>query len=211
MTQEKLKAIFDYHPDGFFIDKGNRRLKKDKGKLIKGSINGSEGYLRFNAFGKYLAMHRMVFLYHHGYLPKVVDHIDRNKLNNKIENLRESTLSQNRANSKLTSKNTSGYKGVSKMRNKWRVQIEYCGKTHRLGCFECPIVAALAYDKKALELFGEFANTNFKPKSEKDSFMLAFSKYMTKLLVTTRLYLTGIFSRLRSPQKTLRAPRRLPR
>jgi len=66
----------------------------------------------------------LIFLYHHGYLPKFVDHIDGNKKNNRIENLREATKSQNAMNQKVSTRNTSGIKGVMwhKRDKKWFVQ-----------------------------------------------------------------------------------------
>jgi hypothetical protein len=57
--------------------------------------------------------------------------------------------------------NTSGYKGVYLHHKKWMAQIKYKGKIMRFGVFEDIVDAAKAYDKKAKELFGEFAFTNF--------------------------------------------------
>lgn len=92
------------------------------------------------------------------------DHIDGNKLNNSRSNLRISTRSQNQANRKKLSNNKSGYKGVSfhKSSKKWIACVVKDGVSYYCGSFDDPISAARSRDKKALELFGEFAFLNFK-------------------------------------------------
>ena len=93
-----------------------------------------------------------------------VDHINHNKLDNRAENLRVCTSSQNKRNIKpYTQKQHSKYKGVSlnKRINKWRAYIKINRKQISLGMYFCEIEAAKAYDKKAKELFGEHAYLNF--------------------------------------------------
>jgi HNH endonuclease/AP2 domain len=91
-----------------------------------------------------------------------VDHINRNKLDNRKANLRVSTNSQNLFNRGKTVLNTSGYKGVTRRSvNRWIAQTIFCGTYLYLGSFDNPVEAARAYDKKALELHGEFACINF--------------------------------------------------
>jgi len=87
---------------------------------------------------------------------KMVDHIDRNGLNNRRENLRLTTNSQNQRNSKGSSK-SSQYKGVYRdiSNNKWAANIGHEGKVIYIGSFTCEKEAALAYNKKALELWGD--------------------------------------------------------
>lgn len=87
-----------------------------------------------------------------------VDHINGDKLDNRKQNLRVCTRAQNQANVGVTSRNKSGFKGVSFDRGKWVART----KGVHLGRFTDPVEAARAYDKKAIELFGEFANLNFK-------------------------------------------------
>ncbi len=91
------------------------------------------------------------------------DHRDHNGLNNRRSNLRLCTHSQNCMNRKLQKDVTSKYKGVcwNKKRNKWTAEIRKDGKKHYLGCFDSEIEAAKVYDKRATELFGEFAYLNF--------------------------------------------------
>jgi hypothetical protein len=94
----------------------------------------------------------------------VIDHINTVETDNTRKNLRAASYSQNLQNSNKRSDNTSGYKGVSwyKRRNKWQVKLCLNNKQIHLGLFDNVMDAALAYDKKAVELFGEYALTNFK-------------------------------------------------
>jgi len=93
----------------------------------------------------------------------MVDHVNWDTLDNRRENIRICTPSQNQANRGKPSNNTSGYKGVSyfKRTKKWMSRINYDCKTYRLGEFEDKIEAAKAYDNKAKELHGQFAVLNF--------------------------------------------------
>lgn len=95
---------------------------------------------------------------------KLIDHEDNNGLNNQRSNLRKCTYSQNQMNKRPQRNGTSIYKGVHwrAERTKWVSKIKFNEKTIRLGCFVNEIDAARAYDSKAVELFGEFANINFK-------------------------------------------------
>ena len=94
----------------------------------------------------------------------VVDHIDGNGLNNRKSNLRVCTQAQNSLNSRPRRNSSSRYKGVSfyKRDKIWQAQIFYNFRTINIGRFDDEIEAALAYDRKAAELFGEFAYLNFK-------------------------------------------------
>jgi hypothetical protein len=91
-----------------------------------------------------------------------VDHIDGDGLNNRRNNLRAASASQNAMNQRrLKANNTTGFKGVTRRReNKWHAQIQYQGRKIHIGDFPTPRLAADAYDKAAIELFGEFAATN---------------------------------------------------
>ena len=89
-----------------------------------------------------------------------IDHIDNNRLNNNVSNLRWVTFQENSMNQKLSTNNTSNYKGVhfDKQRNKWRAQIYINGKNKHLGYFEKIEDAVNARVKKAEEVFGEYIN-----------------------------------------------------
>jgi hypothetical protein len=94
-----------------------------------------------------------------------VDHDNGNRLDNRRENLRPATKSQNMSNRGPFLNNKSGFKGVCwhKRRQKWIAQIHVSGKRTHLGYFDDPIAAARAYDAAALELHGAFARLNFPP------------------------------------------------
>jgi hypothetical protein len=106
---------------------------------------------------KTIYMHRIVANTPNG---KQTDHINLNKLDNRKENLRICTRKQNSGNVYIPSHNTSGMKGVGKHAGKWRAYISDKDKHIHLGYFNTKELAAQAYNKKASELFGEFALLN---------------------------------------------------
>jgi hypothetical protein len=108
--------------------------------------------------GKVFKMHRLIM----GLDGPRVDHQDLNPLNNQRSNLRHATNGQNVMNTGLTARNKSGCKGVSwnKAGGKWVATIKFQGKCFHLGYFESVEMAASAYDKAAIEMFGSFARTN---------------------------------------------------
>lgn len=99
---------------------------------------------------------------------KNIDHINLNGLDNQRNNLRVATGTQNNANRPLQRNNSSGYKGVSyhKPTQKWSAYIKYRYVKRHIGYFATPEEAALAYDKAAIECFGEFAKLNLLEKDD---------------------------------------------
>ena len=108
---------------------------------------------------KKIAAHRLVMGFPEG---KSVDHINHDVLDNRKENLRHSTHSQNLANSRIRPVRASSYRGVyySKEKKKWRSYICINYKTKFLGYLKTQKEAAIAYNKKAKEIFREFSNLN---------------------------------------------------
>ena len=94
-----------------------------------------KGYLCGMFFEKRYLLHRMAWLYEYGVFPKIIDHIDGNRKNNALHNLREVTSQQNHMNQRRSSKNTSGVTGVyfNKRKNIWCAQMKFNGKTYHLG------------------------------------------------------------------------------
>lgn len=108
-------------------------------------------------------MHRFILQKHNLYKNSLeIDHINRNKLDNRKCNLRLCTDSQNKANIEKLYKNTSGYKGVhwNKSHNKWEAKINFNNKNIFLGYFENKEDAGNKYIKKSKELYKEFSIFN---------------------------------------------------
>jgi len=124
--------------------------------------NDSRGiiYARGYKNGKRIMMHRLIMSTPEG---MDTDHINHNSLDNRKENLRICTHSQNNQNMKKPKGNKSGYKGVfwNKKNKNWRSTITCNGKQIEVGSFDNAIDAAKAYDKKSRELSKEFSSTNF--------------------------------------------------
>lgn len=111
---------------------------------------------------KGVLMHRMVQSLAGKTLTPRTDHINRNTLDNRLDNLRPATASQNRCNTGPRVNNKCGYKGVSAKQNgTFSVMIQIHGKQRYVGLFRSVEEAARAYDAAARELHGEFAYQNF--------------------------------------------------
>jgi len=109
-----------------------------------------------------VCMHRQILGLEHGD-PRQGDHVNRNGLDNRRENLRIATNAENGRNRPVQANNTTGLKGVgwNKQHRKYHAQIKVDGKKIHLGLFASPIAAARAYDAAARKYFGEFARPNF--------------------------------------------------
>lgn len=113
-----------------------------------------------NANGKMVFMHREVMECPNG---MVVDHVNRDGLDNRLSNLRVCSHSQNIQNKKIQKNNSSGWIGVnwSRVSQKWQAGVALNGKNTHVGLFLCPIEAAIARDVAAIEVYGEYASLNF--------------------------------------------------
>lgn len=138
--------------------KNGRLYWKRSGKEA-GSV-GRDNRVRIRLDGKSYLRYRLVWLMHHKEWPSVIDHVDGDSVNDKLENLRNCTQRENRMNSRAASR--SGYKGVHWANGVWCSRIKLNGKTVRLGYSSDPIECAKMYDKAATEMFGEYAKLNFK-------------------------------------------------
>jgi len=159
VTQELLHSLFEYK-DGFLIRKTTTSHNAKEGDVIQ-SVE-PRGYVVVLIKGKSYKVHRLVFFMHYGYFPEKIDHIDCNKTNNKIENLRPATHTQNLQNRPKYKNNTSGLKGVSFHRrtSKWQASIRIAGKQKYLGIYERKEDAYLVYCEACKKHHGSFSNVN---------------------------------------------------
>ena len=157
----RIRELLEYEADTGIL----RWKVKRHGTAIAGSQAGSinsKGYRCVKIDGKLYQAHRIAWVIAKGEWPtSAIDHKNRSRDDNRIENLRLATNSQNTANSKRPAHNTSGLKGVTwhKLRRKWAAQIRKDGKNIHLGLFASAEDAHEAYIRAANENFGEFART----------------------------------------------------
>lgn len=148
--------------DGSFakIDKDDKHIAdrwnwsiNDKGYAYRGKSKG-------DGKAKNISLHREILGAKES---ETVDHINGDRRDNRKKNLRLVSMDQNAINRKLSSRNKSGFKGVSfrKDTGKWRACISKNGVLIRIGNYETKEQAARAYDKKAIKLHGEYAVLNF--------------------------------------------------
>ena len=157
ITQEQVKKLFDYrNGELYWMINPCKNVKIGD---MAGSLN-NKGYKRTSINKKIYSIHRLIFLMFHGYLPKVLDHIDGNRLNNQIENLREATAAQNQHNSKKPITNTSGVKCVfwHKQTKKWQVKLKTNGVSKSFGLYNDIEVAKFIAETMRYKYHGAFAN-----------------------------------------------------
>ena len=116
------------------------------------------GYVQVKVNRKNYRAHRIIFAMHHGYMPDCIDHIDGNRTNNRIENLRESTNQQNQYNTGLCKHNKSGIKNVFFSRNKWKVYMRVNKRMTCLGSYEDSELAELVAVEARNKYHKEFVN-----------------------------------------------------
>lgn len=134
ITQSLVRELFDYQGGNLIwkVKKSGIRNNGNAGHLTK------IGYVTVQINGRAYRAHRVIFLWHHGYLPNEIDHINRIKNDNSIENLREVSHSENCMNRKLRTDSSSGFAGVywDNRLNKWRARITINKNRKSLGIFQ---------------------------------------------------------------------------
>ncbi len=151
---ELLKSLFIY--DGKNLVRIKSAGSRKKGSIATKGFHGSDYLCVMVKNIRYLA-HRVIWFMHYGTEPGCIDHINRDKADNRIENLRESSAVNNRSNTDVMESNTSGLIGVYwypyKGAPKWRAA---CGNVH-IGYFRNRASAAKAYNRHVLQAYGEEA------------------------------------------------------
>ena len=154
--------------DNYQVSNFGRIRNCTTGRILKPGVNG-RGYASVRLYkdgkGKTHMIHQLVA---NEFIEKpdgknCVDHIDKNRLNNIVENLRWVSSSENNRNRSMMANNTSNFKGISyhKRQQKYRARIMHEGKYYHLGYFHTAEEAARAYDAKAKELDSVHFTLNF--------------------------------------------------
>jgi len=136
LTQEIVQHLFNYNSET-----GELRWKRAPFTCSKKGASANtncNGYYHVRVYGKIYGVHRIIWLYVYGYLPENdIDHIDRNRANNKISNLREVSRQCNQRNTGLQSNNKSGVTGISfkPLHFAWTASIKVNGKHYSLGIY----------------------------------------------------------------------------
>lgn len=159
-----VSEMLSYFPETGIVKWRVRRAGSAWPGDIAGSKDG-DGYLRTSIFRNAVTIHRIAWALHYGAWPEGgIDHINRDKTDNRIANLRLATVAQNNANRGVMATNTHGDKGVTKLPSgKWQAQIQSNRKSKYLGCFAEKADAIAAYEKAAIQAFGDFAGLMVKP------------------------------------------------
>jgi hypothetical protein len=155
LNKDYLHDLFEYREGDLYWKVARKGTKKHK---KAGTLN-LHGYMQTQINGKIYKNHRIIFMMFNGWLPEQIDHIDRNTLNNSINNLRPATNTQNQCNSKVRITSQSGIKNVrwEKRRNKWQVRLKINGKDKHIGYFnDLETAKAKAIEARKL-YYGEFA------------------------------------------------------
>ena len=120
----------------------------------------NNGYVRVRVDGKMYGVHQVVFVMFNGYLPKIIDHVNNIKADNRIENLREATKSENGYNTKLPVNSKSGIKNVCwvKKLNSWQVKLKVKSICKVIGYFKDLELAELVAYEARNKFHGKFAN-----------------------------------------------------
>jgi hypothetical protein len=163
-SQELIRYLFLYREDGNLLRKVKPNPKANSMTPIGEPVGRPDerGYRATQVEGKQHKIHKLIYIYHYGEVDEdaLIDHIDGNPANNRIENLRVATLSQNICNRKMPSHNKSGVKGVSrhKKSGKWIVGVAYNKKKYHGGLFNTLEEAENRAKQLRAEVHGEFTN-----------------------------------------------------
>ena len=161
LTQSRLKELVSYdETTGKFFALVSRGNIKAGNELV----GEKEGYRQIHIDGKNYYAHRLAWLYVYGTMPsQMIDHIDGDKKNNKIENLRHVSDFENARNSAKKKGSASKYRGVCWSHGSWVACIRVNGKLKTIVRSKREEHAAMMYDIASLQYHGEFGRRNFYP------------------------------------------------
>lgn len=157
LTQERLHSLLSYDPaSGVFV------WRESRGKAISGEKADAarhDGYIKITIDQKHYLGHRLAWFYVNGEWPEFLDHINRNRADNRLCNLRVVTRTENNQNKSTRLDNSSGVTGVSfdASRKRWTVRLKIAGKYKYFGRFESFSEAVSVRKTAEKQHFGEFA------------------------------------------------------
>jgi hypothetical protein len=161
ISAQLVRSLFEYNAETgaltWKVSRGNRIKIGDAVRNID-----SKGYLRVTIGQRQYRAHRIVWLYVNGKFPAGhLDHVNCDRTDNRLANLRECDAQQNVANRRLNKNNTTGFKGVSLVTggSSYMAGITYNRRRIHLGCFPTAEEAHAAYVAAAAKLFGDYANS----------------------------------------------------
>lgn len=155
LTQQRLKELVSYDPNTGIMKWRNVSINRVKPFTEIGHTTKS-GYIRCSIDSKKYMVHLLAWLYMYGKFPEhMLDHVNRNRSDNRISNLRQATVKQNNENLCQRGHNTSGHRGVTwhKSAKKWMASVTHNKKQIYLGLFNDVLEAAKAAENKRNELF----------------------------------------------------------
>ena len=157
MTPDEAHHLFEYRGGALYW-----RNPSNPKKTQAGTVAGTRcaaGYIHIQHQRKIYKAHRLIFLMHNGYMPSVLDHIDGDKTNDRVENLREATHRQNASNAARRVDNQSGVKNVCwhKRIKKWGVSLSVNRQLHHFGYYDDLEFASLVAYEARTKHHGDFA------------------------------------------------------
>ena len=155
-----LNNLFRYHGDGTLTWRYDRGVNGIKAGDPVGQLH-RDGYMTVRVGnGGHWRLHRVIWKMHYDSEPAIIDHIDRDRTNNRIENLRAASRAQNKRNTAASGKR-SKFKGVYPKGDRWQARITMDRKTHYFGTFDTPEEAAQVVDEWARVIDPTYSQFNF--------------------------------------------------
>ena len=158
LTQIQVREMFSY-------DNGKLYWRKKTAKKIvvgmeAGTFRHNDGYRQIMIDCKVYRTHRLIFLYHHGWTPEIIDHVNQDPTDNRVENLRSATRVENAYNCAMRPDNTSGTKGVTwcKNKRKWVARVYVDRTCINLGRFADKEEAVRIVKAARIQYHGAFAS-----------------------------------------------------
>lgn len=156
ITRQQLKELLSYDLEsGIFT----WLILRGRAKTVAGTPNHN-GYIQICVCRRSYMAHKLAWLYVHGCIPKILDHVNGVTSDNRLCNLRIATPTLNQWNRKKSKNNSVGYAGVTRHRRKYAARIMVNRKYIWLGSFDNPVTAGEAYAKAAKQYRGDWVRSS---------------------------------------------------